>query len=74
MNLMNCLLSLDIFSTELLDMDIHLEFSLILWKEVGLELREDIDTVLKENMVISMEPMIMIPGIQELADIENMIY
>jgi len=27
----------------------------------GLELREDIDTVLKENMVISMEPMIMIP-------------
>jgi creatinase len=25
------------------------------------KLREDIDTVLKENMVISMEPMIMIP-------------
>jgi creatinase len=30
-------------------------------REAGLELREDIDTVLKENMVISMEPMIMIP-------------
>jgi len=30
-------------------------------RESGLELREDIDTVLKENMVISMEPMIMIP-------------
>ena len=27
----------------------------------GLELREDIDTVLEENMVVSMEPMIMIP-------------
>ena len=26
-----------------------------------LELREDIDTILKPNMVISMEPMIMIP-------------
>ena len=31
-------------------------------REAGLELREDIDTVLKENMVISMEPMIMIPN------------
>ena len=31
-------------------------------REIGLELREDIDTVLKENMVISMEPMIMIPN------------
>ena len=30
-------------------------------REAGLELREDIDTVLKENMVVSMEPMIMIP-------------
>ena len=30
-------------------------------REAGLELREDIDTVLKENMVISMEPMILIP-------------
>ena len=30
-------------------------------REAGLELREDIDTVLQENMVISMEPMIMIP-------------
>ncbi len=30
-------------------------------RESGLELREDIDTVLQENMVISMEPMIMIP-------------
>ena len=31
-------------------------------REAGLELREDIDTVLEENMVISMEPMILIPG------------
>ena len=30
-------------------------------RESGLELREDIDTVLVENMVVSMEPMIMIP-------------
>ena len=30
-------------------------------REGGLELREDIETVLEENMVISMEPMIMIP-------------
>ena len=30
-------------------------------RESGLELREDIDTVLEENMVVSMEPMIMIP-------------
>jgi creatinase len=30
-------------------------------REAGLELREDIDTVLEANMVISMEPMIMIP-------------
>lgn len=30
-------------------------------REAGLELREDIDMVLKPNMVVSMEPMIMIP-------------
>ena len=30
-------------------------------RESGLELREDIDTILQENMVISMEPMIMLP-------------
>ncbi len=30
-------------------------------RESGLELREDIDTILEENMVISMEPMILIP-------------
>ena len=30
-------------------------------READLELREDIDTVLEENMVISMEPMILIP-------------
>ena len=30
-------------------------------REEGLELREDIDTILEENMVVSMEPMIMIP-------------
>ena len=30
-------------------------------REAGLELREDIDTVLEPNMVVSMEPMIMIP-------------
>ena len=30
-------------------------------RESGLELREDIDTALKPNMVISIEPMIMIP-------------
>ena len=33
-------------------------------REAGLELREDIDTVLQKNMVVSMEPMIMIPGSQ----------
>ena len=43
-------------------MDIHLECYLIFMEEKqDLELREDIDTVLEENMVISMEPMIMIP-------------
>lgn len=31
-------------------------------REAGLELREDIDTVLTSNMVVSMEPMITIPG------------
>jgi creatinase len=30
-------------------------------REAGLELREDIDTVLEEGMVISMEPMLTIP-------------
>ncbi len=30
-------------------------------REAGLELREDIDTVLAENMVVSMEPMITLP-------------
>ncbi len=30
-------------------------------RESGLELREDIDTVLEPNMVLSMEPMIMLP-------------
>jgi len=30
-------------------------------REAGLELREDVDTILEENMVISMEPMILIP-------------
>jgi creatinase len=30
-------------------------------REAGLELREDIDTVLQPGMVVSMEPMIMLP-------------
>ncbi len=30
-------------------------------REAGLELREDVDTVLEPNMVVSMEPMVMIP-------------
>ena len=30
-------------------------------REAGLEIREDIETVLRPNMVVSMEPMIMIP-------------
>ena len=33
-------------------------------REAGLELREDIETVLEPNMVISMEPMITIPESQ----------
>ncbi len=33
-------------------------------REAGLELREDIDTVLEPGMVVSMEPMIMIPEVQ----------
>ena len=33
-------------------------------RESGLELREDIDTILEPNMVISMEPMIMIPEVK----------
>ena len=44
-------------------------------REAGLELREDIHTVLEENMVISMEPMILIPeGEPELEGIESMIF
>ncbi|MGE4594958.1 MAG: M24 family metallopeptidase [Gammaproteobacteria bacterium] len=30
-------------------------------REAGVELREDVDTILQKNMVVSMEPMIMIP-------------
>ena len=30
-------------------------------REAGVELREDVDTVLEPGMVVSMEPMIMIP-------------
>ena len=30
-------------------------------REAGLELREDIDTILEPDMVISMEPMLMLP-------------
>lgn len=30
-------------------------------REAGLEIREDVETVLKPNMVVSMEPMIMLP-------------
>ena len=30
-------------------------------REAGVELREDIETMLKPNMVVSMEPMIMLP-------------
>jgi len=33
-------------------------------REAGLELREDIDTVLEPGMVISMEPMLTIPNVQ----------
>ena len=44
-------------------------------REAGLELREDIDTVLEKNMVVSMEPMIMILRENlEQAVIENMIF
>jgi creatinase len=34
-------------------------------REAGLELREDIETVLEPNMVVSMEPMIMVPEGQD---------
>ena len=34
-------------------------------REAGLELREDIDTLLEPNMVVSMEPMIMLPEGQD---------
>jgi len=30
-------------------------------REAGVELREDVDTILEPNMVVSMEPMIMVP-------------
>ena len=30
-------------------------------REAGVELREDVDTVLQPGMVVSMEPMIMLP-------------
>ena len=30
-------------------------------REAGLELREDLETVLEPNMVVSMEPMVMLP-------------
>ena len=30
-------------------------------REAGVELREDVDTILEPNMVVSMEPMIMLP-------------
>jgi len=33
-------------------------------REAGVELREDVDTELKPGMVVSMEPMIMIPDSQ----------
>ncbi|MEM7071796.1 MAG: creatininase, partial [Pseudomonadota bacterium] len=31
-------------------------------REAGVELREDVDTVLKAGMVVSMEPMVTIPN------------
>lgn len=37
-------------------------------REAGLELREDIDTVLEPNIVVSMEPMLTIPEGQPGAD------
>ncbi len=37
-------------------------------REAGVELREDIETVLKPGMVVSMEPMVMIPEDQPGAD------
>ena len=56
------LLSLVTFNIEHLVMAIHLDYYHIFMEEkLELELREDIDTVLEENMVVSMEPMIMIP-------------
>ncbi|SHL64301.1 Metallopeptidase family M24 [Roseovarius litoreus] len=43
-------------------------------REAGVELREDIDTVLKPGMVVSMEPMVMIPeGCPARAATESMI-
>ena len=40
---------------------IYRNHALIFNLSVGLEIREDIDTVLEPGMVVSMEPMIMIP-------------
>ena len=37
-------------------------------REAGLEMREDIDTVLEPNIVVSMEPMLTIPEGQPAAD------
>ena len=37
-------------------------------REAGLELREDIDTVLEPNIVVSMEPMLTVPEGQPGAD------
>ena len=37
-------------------------------REAGLEMREDIDTVLEPNIVVSMEPMLTIPEGQPGAD------
>ena len=62
MSLMSFLLSLDIFSIELFGYGHSFGMlSHFYGREAGLELREDIDTVLEKNMVVSMEPMIMIP-------------
>ena len=55
------LLNLVTCNIEPLVMDILWCSLTFLFKRTGLELREDIDTVLQENMVISMEPMILIP-------------
>ena len=38
-----------------------MSFLIFYGRESGLELREDIDKALEPNMIVSMEPMIMIP-------------